>query len=52
MKSPLAAGQIFHHLVRQVEIQIFLCLRAYHLLVADGSVLRIRTASTPEPQHR
>jgi transposase len=86
MKSPLAERPIFHHLERRVETHIFLCVLAYHLLVAiektlldqkvhtswatlrsmlathqvstivlptaDGETLRIRKASTPEPQHR
>ena len=86
MKSPLAERPIFHHLERRVETHIFLCLLAYHLLVAiettlerkgvftswatvrdvlashqiltvvlpaqDGSVLRIRKASTPEREQR
>lgn len=85
MKSPLAERPIFHQLERRVEAHIFLCLLAYHLLVAiektlldkgvhtswatvrdiltthqistvvlptsDGSELRIRQASKPEPQH-
>ena len=85
MKSPLAERPIFHHLERRVDTHIFLCLLAYHLLVAiektlldkgvhtswdtvrdilsthqistivlptsDGSELRIRQASKPEPQH-
>ncbi len=86
MKSPLAERPIFHHLERRVETHIFLCVLAYHLLVAiektlldhgvhtswasvrdalethqiativlptdSGQVLRIRKASTPEPEHR
>ena len=86
MKSPLAERPIFHQLERRVETHIFLCVLAYHLLVAiektlldqgvhsswasvrdalathqvativlptdDGSVLRIRQASTPEPEHK
>lgn len=85
MKSPLAERPIFHHLERRVETHIFLCVLAYHLLVAiettlgghgehtswatvrealrthqvvtvvlptdGGRVLRIRKATTPEPQH-
>jgi len=83
MKSPLAERPVFHHLERRVETHIFLCLLAYHLLVAvektlldkgvntsfatvrstlkthqicttvlptsDGSILKIRRDSTPEP---
>jgi hypothetical protein len=86
MKSPLAERPIFHQLERRVETHIFLCVLAYHLLVAiektlldqgvhtswasvrdalqthqvativlptdDGSVLRIRKDSTPEPEHK
>lgn len=85
MKSPLAERPIFHQLAHRVETHIFLCLLAYHLLVAiettlrsegtytswatvrqalathqittvvlptdDGRTLRIRRATTPEPQH-
>jgi transposase len=86
LKSPLAERPIFHQLERRVETHIFLCLLAYHLLVAiektlldqavhtswttirdrlashqiatvvlpttSGATLRIRQASTPEPEHR
>ena len=34
MKSPLAERPIFHQLQRRVETHIFLCVLAYHLLVA------------------
>ncbi len=85
MKSPLAECPIFHQLERRVETHIFLCVLAYHLLVAiettlashdqhtswstvrevlrthqvvtivlptdGGRVLRIRKATTPEPEH-
>lgn len=34
MKSPLMERPIFHHLVHRVETHIFLCVLAYHLLVA------------------
>jgi len=85
MKSPLAERPIFHQIQQRVETHIFLCVLAYHLLVAiektlldkgvhtswgtvckclqthqvctvvlptdDGSVLKIRRCSTPEPQH-
>jgi len=40
MKSPLAERPIFHHLERRVETHIFLCLLAYHLLVAIETTLR------------
>ena len=86
MKSPLSERPIFHHLQHRVETHIFLCVLAYHLLVAveksfldqgihtswatlreqlrthqvvtavlpttDGNLLKIRRATTPEPQHR
>lgn len=34
MKSPLMERPIFHHLERRVQTHIFLCILAYHLLVA------------------
>jgi hypothetical protein len=34
MKSPLAERPIFHHLEHRVEGHIFVCLLAFHLLVA------------------
>jgi len=86
MKSPLAERPIFHQLQRRADTHIFLCILAYHLLVAiektlrdkglhtswatvretlkthqvctvvlptnKGSILRIRKASVPEPQHK
>ena len=86
MKSPLAERPIFHHLEHRTQTHIFLCVLAYHLLVAiekrfldqgghtswwtlrqqlsthqvitvvlptaDGPVLKIRKATTPEPIHR
>ena len=39
MKSPLAERPIFHHLEHRVETHIFLCLLAYHLLVAIETTL-------------
>jgi transposase len=36
MKSPLAERPIFHHLQHRAETHIFLCVLAYHLLVAIG----------------
>jgi transposase len=84
MKSPLAERPIFHQIETRVETHIFLCVLAYHLLVAiekslldkgvhtswatvrerlkthqvctvvlpttSGAVLRIRNASSPEPE--
>jgi transposase len=34
IKTPLAERPIFHHLEHRVETHIFLCILAYHLLVA------------------
>jgi transposase len=40
MKSPLAERPIFHHLKKRVQTHIFLCVLAYHLLVAVEKTLR------------
>ena len=40
MKSPLAERPIFHHLEHRVESHIFLCVLAYHLLVAIETTLQ------------
>jgi hypothetical protein len=39
MKSPLSERLIFHHLEHRVESHIFLCVLAYHLLVAIETTL-------------
>jgi transposase len=39
MKSPLCERPIFHHLEHRAESHIFLCLLAYHLLVAIETTL-------------
>jgi transposase len=39
MKSPLAERPIFHHLEHRVDTHIFLCVLAYHLLVAIEKTL-------------
>lgn len=39
MKSPLSERPIFHHLEKRVESHIFLCILAYHLLVAIETTL-------------
>ncbi|MGH7121893.1 MAG: IS1634 family transposase [Acetobacteraceae bacterium] len=39
MKSPLAVRPIFHHLELRTESHIFLCLLAYHLLIAIEKTL-------------
>lgn len=40
MKTPLAERPIFHQVTRRVESHIFLCVLAYHLLVAIENTLR------------
>ncbi len=40
MKSPLAQRPIFHQLQHRVETHIFLCILAYHLLVAIERTLQ------------
>ena len=39
MKSPLAERPIFHHIERRTEAHIFLCVLAYHLLIAIEKTL-------------
>ena len=39
IKTPLAERPIFHHLEHRVETHIFLCVLAYHLLVAIETTL-------------
>jgi transposase len=39
MKSPLAERPIFHQLEHRVEVHIFLCVLAYHLLVSIEKTL-------------
>lgn len=39
LKSPLAERPIFHHLEHRVDTHIFLCILAYHLLVAIEKTL-------------
>ena len=39
MKSPLAERPIFHHCERRVDAHIFLCILAYHLLIAIEKTL-------------
>jgi len=46
MKSPLAERPIFHQLERRVETHIFLCVLAYHLLVAIETTLLNRGLHT------
>ena len=46
MKSPLAIRPIFHHLEPRTESHIFLCLLAYHLLIAIEKTLLDQTIHT------
>jgi hypothetical protein len=46
MKGPLAERPIFHHLERRVDTHIFLCVLAYHLLVAIETTLERRGVHT------
>ena len=46
MKSPLSERPIFHHLERRVETHIFLCVLAYHLLVAVENTLLDKSVHT------
>ena len=46
MKSPLAERPIFHHLEHRVETHIFLCVLAYHLLVAIETTLLVQGVHT------
>lgn len=46
MKSPLAERPIFHHLERRVQTHVFLCILAYHLLMAIEKTCRDRGLHT------
>lgn len=46
MKTPLAERPIFHQVARRVEVHIFLCVLAYHLLVAIEKTLRDKQVHT------
>jgi len=46
MKSPLSERPIFHQLQHRVETHIFLCVLAYHLLVAIENTLLDRGVHT------
>jgi hypothetical protein len=46
MKSPLAERPIFHHLEHRVDTHIFLCVLAYHLLIAIEKTLLDRGIHT------
>ena len=47
MKSPLSERPIFHHLEHRVESHIFLCVLAYHLLVAIETTLLRQEIHSP-----
>ena len=42
MKTPLSERPIFHHLAHRVRAHIFLCILAYHLMVAIELTLRAK----------
>lgn len=46
MKSPLSERPIFHQLPRRVDTHIFLCVMAYHILVAIEKTLRDKGVHT------
>ena len=46
MKTPLEERPIFHHKQRRVETHIFLCVLAYHLLIAIEKALLDRDVHT------
>jgi transposase len=46
IKSPLAERPIFHHTERRTEAHIFLCVLAYHLLIAIEKMLLDRAIHT------
>ena len=46
VKSPLAERPIFHHTERRTEAHIFLCVLAYHLLIAIEKTLLDRAIHT------
>jgi Transposase DDE domain len=46
IKTPLAERPIFHHLEHRVETHIFLCVLAYHLMVAIETTLLNRGVHT------
>jgi transposase len=52
MKSPLAARPIFHHTERRTEAHIFLCVLAYHLLIAIEKTLLDQAIHTSWPTVR
>jgi transposase len=52
MKSPLSERPIFHHLTHRVEAHIFLCVLAYHLMVAVEKTLLDKGVHTSWPTVR
>jgi transposase len=52
MKSPLAVRPIFHHTERRTEAHIFLCVLAYHLLIAIEKTLLDQATHTSWPTVR
>jgi transposase len=52
MKSPLAERPIFHHTERRTESHIFLCVLAYHLLIAIEKILLDQVIHTSWPTVR
>jgi transposase len=52
MKSPLAERPIFHHTERRTEAHIFLCVLAYHLLIAIEKILLDQAIHTSWPTVR
>ncbi len=52
MKSPLAERPIFHHIERRTESHIFLCVLAYHLLIAIEKTLLDQGIHTAWPTVR
>ncbi len=52
MKSPLAERPIFHHIERRTKSHIFLCVLAYHLLIAIEKTLLDQGIHTAWPTVR
>ena len=52
MKSPLAERPIFHHLEQRVDAHIFVCVLAYHLLIAIEKTLLDQGIHTSWPTVR
>ena len=46
MKSPLMERPIFHHLKNRVQTHIFICVLAYHLLIAIETTCRAKALHT------